>query len=107
MVWIANALSGVIVFFIGIIIRIFNVSSLIAGYNTAPTAVREKYDERALTRFVGNLLITASTIILAGGLLDAAAGAGGIVATLSWLAFVVLLLGGVVYANTGRRFQRR
>ncbi|NLZ29652.1 MAG: DUF3784 domain-containing protein [Methanomicrobiales archaeon] len=106
MVWIANALGGVIVLVIGIIIRAFNVSSLIAGYNTASAEEQEKYDERALTRFVGNLLITASAILLAGGLLDVATGARGAIVSASWLAFVALLIGGVVYANTGGRFQR-
>lgn len=106
MIWIANALGGVIVLAIGIIIRVFNVSSLIAGYNTAPAAEREKYDERALTRFVGNLLITASAVLLAGGLLDAATGGRGGIVSASWLAFVVILIGGIVYANTGGRFRR-
>ncbi|MCE5338576.1 MAG: DUF3784 domain-containing protein [Methanomicrobiaceae archaeon] len=104
--WVANAIAGVVVLFVGIVIRVFNTSGLIAGYNTAPVEERAKYDERALTRFVGNLLFAASAALLAGGLLDIAAGARGVVAGASWLVFTAIVIGGVVYANTGERFRR-
>jgi len=85
--------------FLGIIIRAFNGSGLIAGYNTAPAEERVKYEEKALTKFVGGLLIAASVILLAGGLLPAAAG-------ISWLLFTTIVIGGVIYMNTGERFKR-
>lgn len=102
-VWIANILAGTIVLFLGIIIRAFNASGLIAGYNTASAEEKAEYDEEALTGFVGALLIAASAILLAGGLL-AVAGAPGFVAGASWLLFLVVIIGGVVYLNTGDRF---
>lgn len=102
-VWIANILAGLIVLVLGIIIRAFNASGLIAGYNTASAEEKAEYDEEALTGFVGALLIAASAILLAGGLL-AVAGAPGFVAGASWLLFLVIIIGGVVYMNTGERF---
>jgi hypothetical protein len=102
-VWIANILAGTIVLVLGIIIRAFNASGLIAGYNTASAEEKAEYDEEALTGFVGALLIAASAILLAGGLL-AVAGAPGFVAGASWLLFLVIIIGGVVYMNTGERF---
>lgn len=86
--WVANILGGTITLVIGIVIRVFNASSLIAGYNTASAAERAKYDEKALTRFAGNLLIAASLVLLAGGLLPAAFGAPDAVAGASWVLIV-------------------
>lgn len=104
-VWIANILAGMVVLFIGIVIRAFNASGLIAGYNTASVEERAKYDEEKLTGFVGALLIAASAVLLAGGLL-AVAGGPGFVAGASWVLFLVVIIGGVVYLNTGERFRR-
>jgi hypothetical protein len=98
-VWVANILGGAITLVIGIVIRVFNVSGLIAGYNTASAAEQALYDERAMTRFVGNLLIAASVILLVGGLLPA-------VAVVTWVIFLAVIIGGVVYMNTGNRFKR-
>ena len=97
--WVANILGGAITLIVGIVIRVFNASGLIAGYNTASAAEQALYDERALTRFVGNLLIAASLVLLAGGLLPGAAG-------IPWLLFVAIVIGGIVYMNTGERFRR-
>ncbi len=104
--WVANILGGTVTLFIGIVIRVFNASSLIAGYNTASAEARAKYDERALTKFVGNLLVVASWVLLAGGLLPAAPGAPDYPAGVSWLLFAAIIIGGVVYMNTGERFKR-
>lgn len=52
---------------VGIVVKVFNASSLVAGYNTASAEERAKYDERALTKFVGDFLIAASVVLLAGG----------------------------------------
>ncbi|MDN7012846.1 DUF3784 domain-containing protein [Methanoculleus sp. FWC-SCC3] len=103
--WIVNILAGTIVLFLGIVIRAFNASSLIAGYNTASNEERSMYNEEALTGFVGALLIAASATLLAGGLL-AVAGAPGFVAGASWLLFLGIIIGGVVYLNTGNQFRR-
>lgn len=97
-VWIANILGGTVILFLGIIIRVFNASGLIAGYNTASAEEKAKYDERALTKFVGGLLIAASVILLARGILPAVAG-------ISWALFMAIVIGGVVYMNTGERFR--
>ncbi|KLK87818.1 hypothetical protein SZ63_09400 [Methanoculleus sediminis] len=105
--WIANILGGAVVFLLGIVVRAFNASGLIAGYNTAPAEERAKYDEKALTKFTGNLLIAASIPLLAGGLLPIAPGAPDVVALISWLVFLAIVIGGVVYMNTGDRFNRQ
>ena len=77
---------------------------LIAGYNTMSKEKRAKWDEKALARFVGWLLIAVIPCIL---LTEVGAHYG-----LNWLvgggvvACVALLVGGAVYVNTGNRFKR-
>ncbi len=105
--WIANILGGTVLLILGIVIRVFNISGLIAGYNTAPAAERAKYDETALTRFVGAMLIVSSVVLLAGGLLPVIAGAPDSVVGISWFVFLAVVIGGVVYMNTGDRFKHR
>jgi len=105
-VWVANILGGAITLIVGIVIRVFNASGLIAGYNTASAAEQALYDERAMTRFVGNLLIAASVVLLAGGLLPLALGGPEIMAGASWLLFMAIIIGAIVYMNTGKRFRR-
>jgi len=78
---------------------------MIAGYNTMRMEKQEKYDKKALCRFVGWLLIAMAACmapILAGTYLQ-----------LAWLsacggaAVVVMAVGAVVYANTGGRFKKK
>ena len=77
---------------------------LIAGYNTASAEVKSRYDEKALCRFIGWLLIAMSFCMLlfpAGQYFQAA-----------WLTYCAIILitlgsiGAVVYANTGNRFRK-
>ena len=78
---------------------------LISGYNMKSKAERERYDEKALCRFAGWLLIAvcASMLIIPVGLhfeipWSAAVGTAAI---------LIVSLGGAVYANTGNRFLKR
>lgn len=80
-------------------------SMLIAGYNTSPRAVRDLYDSAALTRFIGMLmtvsmvlmLVALESIFLFDDMLS------------FWALFavsLVILLGGILYTNTGGRFLK-
>ena len=77
---------------------------LIAGYNTLPAAQRANYDEKALCRFVGWLLIAicvSMAIVWAGMHFG-----------FSWvipvgITFMIALpIAGAIYANTGGRFLK-
>ena len=77
---------------------------LIAGYNTASKAEKEKCDEKALCRFVGKLMF-----ILAGAWVPTALGALLDRMWLLWLGLglsFAVCIGGVVYMNTGHRFEK-
>ena len=77
---------------------------LIAGYNTASKAEKARYDEKALCRFMGRLMFAMAgcwAVVALSTLLDR-----------EWLLFLglglylVVIFGGVIYANTGNRFRR-
>ena len=77
---------------------------LIAGYNTASAYEKLHTDERKLTRFMGWLMLALAVCfvpILLSAALDAM--------WLFWLGFALFLavvVAGVVYANTGKRFWK-
>ena len=78
---------------------------LIAGYNTMPRAKKERYDQRGLCRFMGKLMFA-----LAASWVPVALGA---VLDMDWLyvagiaAYLIVIAAGVIYANTGHRFQKK
>ena len=78
---------------------------LIAGYNTASKAEKAKYDEKALCRFMGKLMFALAAAwvpIALSALLDQM--------WLLWLGlglFLAVCIGGVVYMNTGHRFEKK
>ena len=103
--------TGII--FIAIILLFFVLSAvfwsgkgawLIAGYNTASPEEKSKMDEKALCRCMAKLMLfmgAAWCVVTAGLLLD--------IMVLFWVGLVLFFavtIGGVVYANTGNRFQK-
>ena len=80
-------------------------AALIAGYNTASEEERLEIDEKKLCRFMGKLMFA-----LAGCWLIAASGEVFHTKALFWLGitlFLVAVIGGVIYANTGHRFEKK
>jgi len=104
--WIGNFLGGAILLFFGLIVRIFKASNLIAGYNTASEEEKCKYDEEKLTKYVGNMLIVSSIILLIGGFLSAFTNISDYIIGISWALFVLVILGGVIDMNIGNRIKR-
>lgn len=79
-------------------------ASLIAGYNTMSKAEKSKYDEKAMCRSVGKLLLGLSFCMLLVPI--------GVQFDLSWLVYcgiaitIVGSVGFAIYANTGNRFRK-
>ncbi len=77
---------------------------LIAGYNTSSKAEKEKFDEKALCKFMGKSMfaIAACWLVVAlGEIIDSQAPL--------WIGvglFFALVIFMVVYANTGNRFRK-
>ena len=78
---------------------------LIAGYNTASKAEKARYDEKALCRFMGKLMFAMALCWVPVAL--------GTLLEWEWLylagiaAYLIVVAGGVIWANTGRRFQKK
>lgn len=80
-------------------------ASLISGYNTAPRALQKMYDPQALARFVGMLLTVSLPLMLAA--LESIFLADNMLLFWALLAAsIAVLIGGIVYANTGGRFLK-
>lgn len=79
-------------------------AGLIAGYNTASPEEKNRMDGKALCRFMAKLMFFMGAVwcvVTAGLLLE--------IMALFWVGltlFFAVIIGGVVYANTGNRFQK-
>ena len=91
-------------FIIAAFLRRGKGADLIAGYNTAAPEERAKWDEKALSRGVGILVLLMVGCIELTGL-----GAILDIMPLTWGGIALLVLvttGGLVYINTSKRFRR-
>jgi hypothetical protein len=89
---------------IGILFLNNKCSWLISGYNTMFKDEKEKYDEKALYRFMAYFMFSISACL---GLM----GIGGYfnikwLLILSAVLMVIVAFGGVIYCNTGKRFLK-
>ena len=102
--WIANAVMAAVFVLLGILFSRGKGAFLIAGYNTASAAEKARYDEKALCRFMGRLMFAMAgcwAVVAAGTLLVRPR-----VYDLGIGLFLAVVFGGVIYANTGRRFRK-
>ena len=107
MMWLVNLVSGLFLFFLGLAIRMFKMSYLISGYNTASREEKEKYDEDKLVRYTGNLLMLCSAVLISGGVASFMLPSDGETLGLAvWAVFTVFILAGLVYMNTGGRLMK-
>ena len=78
---------------------------LIAGHNTASQEEKARYDKKALCRFMGKLMFALAACWIPMAL--------GAVLDVGWLygvgiaAVLIVIVVGLIYANTGHRFQKK
>jgi len=97
---IINLLAGLFSFFLGVVIRIFKMNFLIAGYNTASKEEKKKNNEEKVIKFVSNLIMISSAFLIIGSLLSILFNA--IEDTIfigSWIFFTIFVICGVIYFN--------
>ena len=78
---------------------------LIAGYNTMSKEKKARYDKNALCRFMGKLMFALAACwvpVALGTALDQGWLYGAGIA-----AYLLVIGGGLIYANTGHRFQKK
>ena len=105
MSFLVSSIFAVPVIVIGIVLCCGKGAFLIAGYNTASPKEKAEYDEKALCRATGVLLLVivgCVELLLLGAVLDMTAlmWGGGILMAVS-TAF------GLIYINKSRRFRRK
>ena len=79
-------------------------ANLISGYNTASVEEKMKTDEKKLCRFMGKLMLALAACWLVAASSEvfhtkALLGAGIVL-------FLVVIIVGLIYANTGHRFEK-
>ena len=105
--WVSNLLAGGLLLVFGILIRAFNLSFLISGYNTSSPEKKAKVNERALTRFVGMMLISAGVVLLLGGIFALLNVAPIIIVPASWVLFIAVMVFGLIYVNVSPKFKNQ
>lgn len=88
---------------LGLILSRGRGAFLISGFNTFSKEEREKYDQKALCRFMGKVMFAEAGAWTVSGL--------GLVLGmwLFWIGFALVMtvaIAGIVYANTGNRFRK-
>lgn len=77
---------------------------LIAGYNTMSKKEKKRYDEKALCRFTGKIMLgfaLGSVLFILGGIFN-----NDILDGIGFSIIIVLAVFMVVYMNTGNRFKK-
>lgn len=76
---------------------------LIAGYNTMPQNKRDEFDKKKLCGFMGKLMFALAACWLVIALSEILK-----IMAFLWIGltlFLAIIIAGVVYANTGKRFK--
>lgn len=105
---ITNLMVALFLAILGGIIRWGRASWLIAGYNTSPKEEKDKYDEKALCNFVGNLLFILASIYFFIAITKFLNFPDFKLIMLTGIAlFIVIAISAVIYMNTGDRFKKK
>ena len=105
---IANLGAGVVLLILGLIIQTGKATFLIAGYNTASKEEQAKWNAVAISKFIGwVILVVPSAILLLACVPIAFDIFSSVILILSWIMFVVIMIGGVIYMNISPRFKLR
>ncbi len=102
---IGNFLAGGILLLIGLINLTGKATFMIAGYNTMSPGQKARQDIKKISRFLGWMLIICALVLIISGALSQWGVLSNTLIMISWGLFLVILLGGVVYMNTSKRFK--
>lgn len=100
-------ITPAVLWILGLIIGTGKANFLIAGYNTASKEEKEKIDEKALSKFMAKFLVVLGFIqcilpiaqVLEVNNID-------VILIFENILFFLVVIGGVVYMNTGNRFSK-
>lgn len=100
-------ITPIFLLILAIVISTGKANFLIAGYNTASQKEKESINEKALAKFMGKFLFVLGLIQLVvpvASILEI----NNFTTILVWtnIIFFIVTIGGVIYMNTGKRFQK-
>lgn len=106
--WKVNFFSGFFILLLGFLTRKFNWSSLISGYNTLSKKEKEKYNEKILTLYVGNLFMISGLILMFGGILMLFyLFSQREIILYSWILFTLSIIFGLIYINLNKKIKKK
>ncbi len=104
---IINIATILLLFLVGVFIKYKKVTWLISGYNTASKEEKEKYDIDKLCHHMGNMILLTAFI---WGVITVACflfvEKTALIITIGCIALVFVLIGGIIYMNTGNRVKK-
>ncbi len=102
-----NLAIALLLFAIGWFIKVKKVTWLISGYNTMSKEKKEEYDIDKLTRYMGNfiyLLAAVWCVMAIMGIISP--DKTGSIMTAGMIVFAIVIVGGVIWLNTGDRAKK-
>ncbi len=105
---IVNLLSALFLFLLGLMMRKFKLTCLVAGYNTSPKKERDKYDKNKLTAIIGNILMFSALLLCLPLFLTLVyPDYLKIVFRVSWVLFIIFIMFFVVYINVNSKILKK
>jgi amino acid permease len=110
---IGNVIVGIIIslalLILGFILRSGKGDWLISGYNTLSEKEKNQYDRVAVCKFTGNLIISFAIIFFIIVICDRYIKSSykNILVIVLIALGVIVMVGGVIYANTGNKFLKK
>lgn len=100
-------IAPVVLWIFAIVISTGKANFLISGYNTASKEEKEMIDEKALAKFMGEFLFVLGLIQLALPMADVLEfNNSKIILICTNIIFIIVTIAGIIYMNTGKRFQK-
>ena len=110
MLWeisLANLVTATLLIPLGVLILTGKFNFLIAGYNTMSEEKRKQWNMKAVSGFLGGMLLAMGTVLLVSGVLILFDIAPVIELIVSWSVFTVLLIFTVVFVNVSPHFKNK
>ena len=104
---IINISTGIAIIILAILIKIFNFSNLIAGYNTLPKNKKKDYDEKILIKYIFNTMLISAIILILGAVPSILKNISAEkYFTISWIAFTIFLISSIIYINISKKIKK-
>ena len=110
MLWemgLANLITAALLIPIAALILTGKFNFLLAGFNTMSEEKRKEWNMKAVSRFLGSMLLAMGTVLLVSGVLILFDVAPVVELIVSWSVFAVLLIFTIVFVNVSPRFKNK